>query len=61
LACLFSIALTGCDDAFGEKIMADEELPVIAKLEVRRRAYLAPDGAILRDLPSYWIRYGDAA
>ena len=33
--------------------MADEELPVIAKFEVRRRAYLAPDGAILRDLPNF--------
>ena len=40
-------------DAFGENIMADEELPVIAKFEVRRRAYLAPDGAILRDLPNF--------
>ena len=33
--------------------MADEELPVIAKFEVRRRAYLAPDGAVLRDLPNF--------
>jgi 2-oxoisovalerate dehydrogenase E1 component alpha subunit len=33
--------------------MADEELPVIAKFEVRRRAYLAPDGAILRELPNF--------
>jgi 2-oxoisovalerate dehydrogenase E1 component alpha subunit len=40
-------------DVFGESIMADEELPVIAKFEVRRRAYLAPDGAILRDLPNF--------
>jgi 2-oxoisovalerate dehydrogenase E1 component alpha subunit len=54
---LFPIALTGViliiKDAFGESIMADEELPVIAKFEVRRRAYLAPDGAILRDLPNF--------
>ncbi len=25
----------------------DEELPVIARFEVRRRAYLAADGAVL--------------
>ncbi len=34
-------------------IMADQELPVIAQFEIRRRAYVAPDGAILRDLPSF--------
>src|SRR6516225_7784285 len=33
--------------------MADEELPVIARFEVRRRGYLAPDGAVLRPLPSF--------
>ena len=33
--------------------MADEELPVIARFEVRRRSYLAPDGAVLRPLPSF--------
>ncbi len=31
--------------------MADQDLPVIARFEVRRRAYLAPDGTVLRDLP----------
>jgi 2-oxoisovalerate dehydrogenase E1 component subunit alpha len=31
---------------------ADEELPVIARFEVRRRAYLAPDGKVLRPLPA---------
>src|SRR5215469_5957612 len=30
-----------------------KELPVIARFEVRRRAYLAPDGTILRDLPDF--------
>ena len=54
---MFRVALTGAilivKDAFGESIMPDEELPVIAKFEVRRRAYLAPDGAILRDLPNF--------
>src|SRR5713101_3571541 len=31
----------------------DEELPVIARFEVRRRAYLAADGAVLRSLPRF--------
>jgi 2-oxoisovalerate dehydrogenase E1 component alpha subunit len=30
-----------------------EELPVIANFEVRRRAYLAPDGGVLRHLPDF--------
>jgi pyruvate dehydrogenase E1 component alpha subunit len=33
--------------------MADEELPVIARFEVRRRSYLAPDGSVQRRLPSF--------
>src|SRR5262244_449419 len=33
--------------------MADEGLPVIARFEVRRRSYLAPDGTTLRPLPSF--------
>src|SRR6266436_1695650 len=33
--------------------MADEELPVIARFEVRRRSYLAPDGTLLRPLPNF--------
>ena len=33
--------------------MSQEELPVIARFVVHRRAYLAPDGAILRDLPDF--------
>jgi 2-oxoisovalerate dehydrogenase E1 component alpha subunit len=33
--------------------MADEGLPVIARFEVRRRSYLAPDGTILRPLPRF--------
>ena len=32
---------------------ADEDLPVIARFEVRRRSYLAPDGTVLRSLPSF--------
>ncbi len=32
--------------------MADSDFPVIAKFEVRRRAYLAPDGSCLAGLPS---------
>jgi hypothetical protein len=36
-----------------ENMMANEELPVIAKFEVRRRAYIAPDGTVLRDLPDF--------
>ena len=31
----------------------DETLPVIARFEVRRRAYLAPDGSINRQLPAF--------
>jgi len=33
--------------------MADEGLPVIARFEVRRRSHLAPDGTVLRPLPSF--------
>ena len=33
--------------------MADEGLPVIARFEVRRRSYLAPDGSALRPLPAF--------
>src|SRR2546422_1417139 len=33
--------------------MADEEFPVIARFEVRRRSYLAPDGTVLRPLPRF--------
>ena len=33
--------------------MTDEELPVIARFEVRRRSYLAPDGSVQRRLPSF--------
>lgn len=33
--------------------MADQNLPVIAKFAVRRRAYLALDGSVLRDLPDF--------
>jgi 2-oxoisovalerate dehydrogenase E1 component alpha subunit len=32
---------------------ANEELPVIARFEVRRRNYLAPDGSISRPLPAF--------
>src|SRR6267142_2431536 len=34
-------------------LSADEQFPVIARFEIRRRAYLAPDGASLRRLPSF--------
>src|SRR5262245_53201183 len=33
--------------------MADEGLPVIARFEVRRRSYLAPDGSVLRPRPAF--------
>src|SRR6266571_2381758 len=33
--------------------MADEGLPVIARFEVHRRSYLAPDGTAARPLPSF--------
>jgi pyruvate dehydrogenase E1 component alpha subunit len=32
---------------------ADEQLQVIARFEVRHRAYLAPDGSIHRRLPAF--------
>jgi hypothetical protein len=32
---------------------ANQELPVIARLEVRHRNYLAPDGSISRPLPAF--------
>jgi 2-oxoisovalerate dehydrogenase E1 component subunit alpha len=34
-------------------VMAEEELPVIARFEVRRRSYLALDGTLQRPLPSF--------
>ena len=44
-----------CEAAFGGDTMEEiqKELPVIARFEVHRRAYLAPDGTILRDLPDF--------
>jgi hypothetical protein len=36
-----------------ERWHPDERLPVIARFEVRRRAYLAPDGSINRHLPAF--------
>src|SRR5438552_15855122 len=33
--------------------MADEDIPVIARFDVRRRSYLAPDGTILRKPPDF--------
>jgi hypothetical protein len=36
-----------------ETLSRDEQFPVIARFEIRRRAYLAPDGTGLRRLPSF--------
>src|SRR6266536_2067875 len=36
--------------------MADEGLPVIARFEVRRRSYLAPDGSVLRPPPAFDLK-----
>src|SRR5215211_3816671 len=36
-----------------DQTRADQELPVVARFEVRRRFYLAPDGSVLRPLPSF--------
>ena len=33
--------------------MADDDFPVIAHFDVRRRGFLAPDGTVLRPLPSF--------
>ena len=41
-----------------ERWHPDENLPVIARFEVRRRAYLAPDGSINRQLPAFCVRVG---
>jgi 2-oxoisovalerate dehydrogenase E1 component subunit alpha len=37
----------------GAETVADEDLPVIAHFEVRRRSYLAPDGAVRGRLPGF--------
>ena len=39
--------------ARGEDTMADQDLPVIANFAVRRRAYIAPDGGVLSELPNF--------
>src|SRR6266852_1193951 len=36
-----------------ETLSGDEQFPVIARFEIRRRAYFAPDGAGLRRLPDF--------
>ena len=36
-----------------DKAAAEEELPIIAHFDVRRRAYLAPDGTVLRSPPPF--------
>ena len=36
-----------------EQATTDEELPVIARFEVRRRSYLAPEGTVQRRLPHF--------
>lgn len=46
----------GCDNQNGgimDQHLIDEELPVIARFEVRRRGYLAPDGAIKGRPPAF--------
>jgi 2-oxoisovalerate dehydrogenase E1 component alpha subunit len=35
--------------------MADEDIPVVARFDVRRRSYLAPDGRILRTPPDFVV------
>jgi 2-oxoisovalerate dehydrogenase E1 component alpha subunit len=39
--------------ASGDDATATEDLPVIARFAVRRRAHMAPDGSVLRDLPGF--------
>jgi 2-oxoisovalerate dehydrogenase E1 component alpha subunit len=39
--------------AMGRVAMADEDLPIVAKFEVRRRSYVAPDGKIVNQLPGF--------
>jgi pyruvate dehydrogenase E1 component alpha subunit len=41
------------DDGMTESVRTDEQLPVIARFEVRHRNYLAPDGSINRQLPAF--------
>jgi len=36
-----------------DQTRADQELPAVARFEVRRRFYLAPDGSVLRPLPGF--------
>jgi 2-oxoisovalerate dehydrogenase E1 component subunit alpha len=40
-------------DTMSEQTVGNEDLPVIARFEVRRRAYLAPDGTAVRPLPEF--------
>ena len=49
-----SVELPERNSAVTEQLAtADQELPVIARFEVRRRAYLALDGKVLRQLPAF--------
>jgi pyruvate dehydrogenase E1 component alpha subunit len=48
--------VAGTDRSRSENVAskrANQELPVIARFEVRRRNYLAPDGSINRPLPAF--------
>jgi 2-oxoisovalerate dehydrogenase E1 component alpha subunit len=36
-----------------EDLRHQQEFPVVARFEVRRRSYLAPDGSVLRPLPDF--------
>jgi pyruvate dehydrogenase E1 component alpha subunit len=39
--------------SIAEQRATDDELPVVARFEVRRRAYLRPDGSVARPLPAF--------
>ena len=42
-----------CGTNMDDRTATDEQLPVIARFEVRRRRYLAPDGSSERPLPAF--------
>src|SRR5262249_577730 len=41
------------DRAMADALIEGEELPIVAAFAVRRRAYLAPDGTVLGQLPRF--------
>src|SRR3989440_6263197 len=47
------VEFSGSHSIVTEEPIPEQELPVIARFEVRRRSYLASDGKALRQLPAF--------